>query len=318
MENVLRMAGRYAAHAIWSISDGETLIPIVGYLDKDNNTSMERLAMGSAQALELGENRISALGSDKHGAVLIKDGAVTLETGKTDSLILDIAFADKPANRLYLLIPYRHASHPDGFAVHRLKLAALTGMSVEMKDSLVDAFIEGLESHSEGGRIWREKYVDRSGVGTGHNGGENTEFSDEEFEILKRAPFLIFFLVAASDGNIDQKEAATFIKILLKPELLKNKLLNRIVTNVINDISSTLAAMAQQGLDYLARLNELRLIAERKLPPAQAREFKLSLLLLGKEIASASGGFLGLGAKISKSEQAALTAIALCLGIQPA
>ena len=315
MENVMKMAGYSAAHAIWSVSSGEILIPIVGYLKNDDSREMERLVMGSAQAMAAGEKKLAALAPDTQGAVFIKDGMVNLETGKTDVLIIEIKFADASEKRLQLLIPYRNASHADGFAVHRLKLMQPVGIPLETIDPLVDAFVEGLESHDEGGKIWKEQYIDQAGVSTGYYGEENTDFSDEEYAALKKAPFLIFFLVAASDGKIDQKEATMFFKILSNPELLRNKLLNRIITNVINEIPATLAAMAQQGLDYIAELHELRQIAERRLPPDQAQEFKLSLLLLGKEIASASGGFLGFGAKISKSEMAALTAIALCLDI---
>lgn len=49
--------------------------------------------------------------------------------------------------------------------------------------------------------------------------------------------------------------------------------------------------------------------------PEEAQAFKQALLGLGKAVASASGGFLGFGSKISKEEKATLERIAAGLGL---
>ena len=316
MKNVLTMAGNFAAHAIWSVSDGETLIPIVGLLDSEDKQSMKRMVMGSAEALSAGEHQLNNLTSEYKGATFIKDGLVTLETGKTDSLIIDIKFSDDSSKKIQFLIPYRNANHEKGFAVHRLKLSEATGFSQDEYDLISDSFFDGLESHPEGGKIWNEKYEDQAGVSTGHYGEENTEFSSDDFEKLKQAPFLIFFLVAAADGSIDKKEVKEFMEVLSNPEFLNNPLLNRIITNVINDIPSIISDMATKQLDYISELAQLKSITDNSLPDDEANQFKVSLFLVGKKIAEASGGFFGFGSKISKEEKGALTAIALCLGIK--
>src|SRR5690606_29237908 len=92
-QRVAEMAGYFLGHALWSVSDGEVLVPILGYLKADDSRSMQRLAMGSIQAVATGERRINALQPDERGAVFIKDALVTLPTGKTDCLSLDIRFA---------------------------------------------------------------------------------------------------------------------------------------------------------------------------------------------------------------------------------
>ncbi|GHA03212.1 hypothetical protein GCM10008090_10250 [Arenicella chitinivorans] len=316
MENVVKMAGNFAAHAILSVSDGETLIPIVGLLDAEDQQSMRRMVMGSVEALAAGEHLLNNFTPEYKGAAFIKDGLVTLETGKTDSLIVDIRFSDDSAKKIQFLIPYRNANHEKGFAVHRLKISEATGFSQDEFNLLADAFFDGLESHPEGGKIWNEKYVDQAGVSTGHYGEENTEFSNEDFEKLKQAPFLIFFLVAAADGSIDKKEVREFMEVLSNPEILNNPLLNRIITNVINQIPSVISDMATKEIDYISELAQLKFIADSSLPDDQANHFKISLLLLGKKIAEASGGFFGFGSKISKEEKGALAAIAVCLGIR--
>jgi len=121
MKDVFKMAGDFASHAIWSVSDGEVIIPIVGYLKTDGSQSMERLVMGSVEALSAGEHKISNLSEEHLGATFIKDGLVTLETGKTDCLMIDVRFSDNASKKVQFLIPYRNANHDKGFAVHRLQ-----------------------------------------------------------------------------------------------------------------------------------------------------------------------------------------------------
>ena len=318
MEKIFKMAGEFASHAIWSVSSGETLIPIVGYLKSDGTHSMERLVMGSVQALSLGERKISELDAGTIGAAFIKDGLVTLETGKTDALIIDVRFSENNEKKVQFIIPYRNANHPEGFAVHRLKMTALEGISKNVVESISNAFFDGLESHKEGGRIWTEKYVDQAGVGVGYGGDEETDFSPDDFETLKQSVFLIFFLVAAADGKVDKKELIAFVRLLSDPEKIKNSLLVRIITNVISDVQNIVSDMARKKLDYIEELGKLRRIIDENLSSEEANSFKISLFLVGKEIAEASGGFFGFGSKISKEEKGVLAAIALCLGVNPA
>jgi hypothetical protein len=47
-----------------------------------------------------------------------------------------------------------------------------------------------------------------------------------------------------------------------------------------------------------------------------ANEFKLSLLAIAKQVAEASGGFLGFGNKISKSEMQALAVLITLLKVE--
>ena len=317
METVLKMAGEFTSHAIWSVSEGEMLMPIVGYSNVDGSTKMERLAMGSVQALSHGDKQINSLGDDTLGACFIKDGLVTLETGKTDALVVDVRFSDSADKKIQFLIPYRNAKHADGFAVHRLKVVELEGIDPQEMDSLTSHFFDGLEEHEQGGKLWNEKYIDQAGVSTGFAGDESTDFSVEEFEVLKQAPFLIFFLVAASDGKVDKKEVVAFANLLSDPNKITNPLLIRIITNVINNTREMLADMATRKLDFVGELTKLGSVVDNNMPEAEANAFKVSLLSMAVEIAGASGGFLGFGSKISKEEKASIAGIALCLGIKP-
>ena len=316
MQDTMRMAGHTVAHAIWCVSDGETLIPIVGHLKSDGSRQLKRLAMGSAQAVAMGEQEISELPAEVAGAVFVKDTLVTLESGKVDALVADIRFAANDAGRLQVMVPYRNADHADGFAVHALKITALAGVSRDAVEELMNAFIAGLESHEEGRRLWAEKYVAEPGATAGSAGQESTAFTQEEFDLLKRSVFMVFAAVAASDGKIEKKEAETFVKSLTSGELLENPLMNRIVTNVIHDIPGIMASIfSGEAPSPAVELLQVRLVVDERMPADQADGFKRALLTLGHSIASASGGLFGFGSKVSKEEKQALAAIATCLGV---
>ncbi len=141
-------------------------------------------------------------------------------------------------------------------------------------------------------------------------------FSQDDINKLNQAPFLIFFLVSAADGKIDKKEVVEFSKMLGRPEVLQNPHLRSIIQNVQDKVPEILMDMLTRKLNYIAELEALRAIAEKNLSADEANNFKIALFLLGKTIAEASGGLFSFGSKISKDEKAALTAVALCLGIK--
>src|SRR3989338_11155089 len=126
MEAVMKMAGYCAAHAVQSVRSGEILIPIVGTLKVGGRQQMTRLAMGSsAEAMARGEQCLNELKEDDLGVVFIKDAMVTLDSGKTDCLMLEIRFAEDTRKKIQYLIPYRNAQHASGFAVHPIGVDAL-------------------------------------------------------------------------------------------------------------------------------------------------------------------------------------------------
>ncbi|MES2818264.1 MAG: hypothetical protein V4812_04675 [Pseudomonadota bacterium] len=311
----MKMAGYYAAHALCGVASGEILVPIVGKLKTDQSRRMLRLAMGSVEAMAQGHHSLNTLEDDELGAVFIRDALVTLESGKTDCLLVDIRFAEDPAKVIQYLVPYRNARHQQGFAVHRLKINSFDGIDTQRIGDITEAFFDGREAHEYGALLWNTHYTEQAGVSADHQGEENTAFSGIEFEALKRAPFLVFFMVAAADGKIDKKELLAFIKLLTEAETYSNPLLTRIVTNIIDDIPAMATGLGQQCLDYQAELNRIRTIVENRMPAEQAEAFKQALFRVGRDIAQASGGFLGFGSRISRDEKRALSYIAACLGI---
>jgi tellurite resistance protein len=140
-------------------------------------------------------------------------------------------------------------------------------------------------------------------------------FTPEEWETLLKAPVLVFLLVAAMDGKVDEKEVKGFQKILREAATYKSELLRNILIATMDKIPAILAQILSSSGDAGRTLQQVKAIAEAKLPVEEAKLFKQSLLYVGKQIAESSGGFLGFGSKISKEEKAALNAVALLLGV---
>ena len=198
-----------------------------------------------------------------------------------------------------------------------MQLSEVTGFKQEEVESIVRAFVDGMKSHFQADFLLRDKFEPEMEVSDQVSTGvESTDFSAEELTTLKQAPFLVFMLVAAADGKVDKKEASEFAKVLVSQEIKENLLMNRIVTNVVHDLPGMLASVASSPNGYFEELGKITDIVDRKVSKEEARQFKIALLLLGKRIAEASGGFLGFGSKISKEEKVALAGIAMFLGLE--
>ncbi len=144
---------------------------------------------------------------------------------------------------------------------------------------------------------------------------KKSDFSTEEWDGLLNAPFMVFYAVAAADGKVDEKEANSFIKAISQAQSYKSILLQQVLVETADNISSFLEKIQAGHYSFLEELNKVREVVESKLTAEDAHMFKLSLLGIGKEIAEASGGFLGFGNKISPQEQESLAAIAMALSI---
>jgi hypothetical protein len=167
MHDTARLAGFFAAHGIWSVSDGATLIPMLGYEHLNGERGMERFVMG-----DLGDGAnagLEALRGNTPGAaraVLVVDGYVHLQSGRTDSIIIEAveygasAPAAKTTPSIKMAIPYRPLATPQGFAVHRPKFLEVTGVDAADYQALGEAFYQGVDSHDAAAQVWNAHYDD--------------------------------------------------------------------------------------------------------------------------------------------------------------
>ena len=136
--------------------------------------------------------------------------------------------------------------------------------------------------------------------------------TEEESELLARAPLIAFMLVAASDGKLDRKELESFNKIVMGVLSGDCPPLRKAVTDMLPQLERFFKEMGDRNL--MEDLQRVATVVDRY-HPNEAEAFKHGLVGIAIEVANSSGGFLGFGSKISKDEKLAIAGIAVALGL---
>ena len=162
MEHTAQIAGFIAAHAIWSVAEGETLITILGSENADGQRSMTRLVTDRLEeSVARGREQLTANQERAVRAALAFDGYITLPEGKTDAVILEARdYSSGEPQPFKITIPYRHAKSPGGFAVYRPKLMEFP-QALAKPDTLINAFWSGVDSHTQAAEVWNA-HIDQS------------------------------------------------------------------------------------------------------------------------------------------------------------
>ena len=148
------LAGFFAAHAVWCVSDAETLVPIFAYESSDGSRQMERIEADELQdAVRHAKERLATNPESASRGVLVYDGFVTLPDGTTDALIVDAVDYGPPRVGFTMAVPYRHAADAAGFAVFRPKFLGFEGVEPSW-DAISEAFFRGVERHEKGAAVW--------------------------------------------------------------------------------------------------------------------------------------------------------------------
>ncbi len=137
-------------------------------------------------------------------------------------------------------------------------------------------------------------------------------FSPAEWEDLLRLPVVVYQAVAAADGRIDTDEKNSFLAYVQRTGHT-DALLARIFDGLVDQGDEVLNTSSRER-DYRSFLQYIRPILERHLNSDERRSFLAGLLYLGHNVADASGGFFGLGRRVSAAEQARIQEIGGLLG----
>ncbi|WP_146095793.1 hypothetical protein [Xanthomonas arboricola] len=157
MERATELAGFLIAHGIWCVSDGGPLIPMLGQESPAGERKMQRFAAEQLEdGVAHGRRLLESNPERSDRAALVYDGYITLPTGRTDSLFVIIRYYAQAAATLTMAIPYQNAESAGGFAVHRPKFLEWQGQGSPDYQALTQAFFRGVDSHSEGARVWME------------------------------------------------------------------------------------------------------------------------------------------------------------------
>ena len=156
-----KLAGKFAAHAVWCMSDGEILTPMLSYIDENNVSHLERISSDDfASAVEHGRQKLSTNEMDANDAVLIYDGHISIDEEKLDALLIEMRTYFSPQSEAVLAIPY--TPHTTGqFRVHKPKLLTWDHCEDFDLNQAFEAFFEGVAGHEKGSVVW-EQCLDES------------------------------------------------------------------------------------------------------------------------------------------------------------
>jgi hypothetical protein len=154
MLTAFELAGFIAAHAIWSVSDADGLIPMVAFTTDDGERKFERLVLDdAAAAVEHGRRRLEDDPFTADDGVLAYDGRIPDNGGKLDAIILEIRSYAFPYARAAIAVPYTPVSS-GAFRVHKPQLLQWHECEDFDPDAAFEAFFRGVDSHAEGAKVW--------------------------------------------------------------------------------------------------------------------------------------------------------------------
>lgn len=148
------IAGYFAAHAIWNVSDEEGFMPMLAYSMADGGKHMVGLAHDDLdEAIQRGKDQLISNGMQAEDAVLVYDGTITVKGESFDAVVLELRTYSSPDSVVVIGVPYTPSS-PGPFAVHKPKLLVMEHCEDFETDAIFQSFFTGLESHAEGSKVW--------------------------------------------------------------------------------------------------------------------------------------------------------------------
>lgn len=167
MDAVARFVGEMLAHAVYSVCDGATLVPILAGQSSSGIKELQRVLLDDiGDSAEYARQHLDAR-IGVHG-VAIWDGYVRNvdSTAKVDALFAEVAqfrsgetVLAEPA-RYTLVVRYRHAHDPEGFGVFPVRELSAFGLQ-RMSGGVETAFWYGVDDHTEGAKVWRDSEIHR-------------------------------------------------------------------------------------------------------------------------------------------------------------
>lgn len=169
MEEIFRMAGVAIAHSVLSISKGESLIPILGKLNKDGETTLARQIAGDIdpkdllkygftgdleKAVEIGKEKLNSNPDLLVGAALVVDKTANLPQGNLNLLHIDVRDYRIEGAKLELIIPYEKATKERPLKIYSLGTINVENIPNNDLQNLQKGIAEGVSSHKEGFLIW--------------------------------------------------------------------------------------------------------------------------------------------------------------------
>jgi hypothetical protein len=156
LPKLMELAGFFTAHGIWTITEHPgPLVPMTAS-ERDGERSLTRLdkAASREQAVANAKKSLDDNDEDAERGIVVYDAYVTIDDQVNDALVIyGVEYGPEPVV-VEIIQPYRPNSAPGGFAVMRPKVS-LPESIADDAEPLIEAFFRGLDSHEEGGPIWK-------------------------------------------------------------------------------------------------------------------------------------------------------------------
>ena len=142
------------------------------------------------------------------------------------------------------------------------------------------------------------------------------QFTTEEWNNLKVLPIAVCFLVAAADGTIDRQEVNAILMELGGGASIDNELHRELILDMKTKSNRPPQGVGNQtqAQDHIVKTKD---VLKAKLSNDEYQDFIGSLFMSGVKVAKASGGFLGIGDKVSTEEKVVLAAVAAAWDLKP-
>ena len=142
--------------------------------------------------------------------------------------------------------------------------------------------------------------------------GFKSKFSKSEWETIVFAPLWAHTLVAAADGEMEEKEhAVVFTEI--SPAACEDEFAREAFAVFAADPQGVTKAWGKQGLGALDGLQEVARILRAKMPAGAADGLKNAIVLVAVKTAQAAGPTFG--DKMSNPERAGIAIVATVLNV---
>jgi len=142
------------------------------------------------------------------------------------------------------------------------------------------------------------------------------QFTPEEWRLLQFAPFWVLSLVGAADGKINQREILALAGEMDGASSYTDPLVREVLASSAYDFTQIWDAYTQDRRSVEEGLADVVALLESRLSPERAREFKGALSGISYIVADASGGFLGLGKRVSRVEGTAMAQLVQLLNLE--
>ena len=138
-------------------------------------------------------------------------------------------------------------------------------------------------------------------------------YSANEWQTLQFATLWVLAGVGGVDNDIDEKEVSAFAKDVSEWARSKEPMTQEVLLSVANNFQDIFAQYDNDPRDVKSGLSEVVKILKHKATLGQTKGFKDAMLLIGRNVADASGGLFDRGDNISAKEKAALEIIITAL-----